>query len=140
MKKLKSILATIFMLSLVLPAFGQTVSECEEYLKMVATELNSQCPMDYGNNIAMTSVTYSGKTLGIHMNMPIIDESQYSSVSGTFRDSFLGGLFGTDGGEFIYEWMNKAGAKMNIIFRLKDGSQKTMTFTAGDLRKYMQTH
>ena len=140
MEKLKSIFLAVFMLSLSLPIYAQSASESEEMLKMVANELNSECPMDYGNDIAMTSVTYSNKILEINMDMPIIDDTLYPAISDTFRDSFLQGLFGTEGGEFIYEWMNTANVKLNIVFKLKGGAKRTMTFTPSDLRKYMNTH
>ena len=140
MKKLKTLFLTLFLMGFVLPAMSQNASECDELLKMVANELNSQCPMNLEGGIKMTSCTYSGKVLSMNIDMKIIDAKTYNEASSEFKDSFFEGLFGTDGGEYIYDWLNNAGAKISMKFTLKDGVTKTMIITPADIRRYLQDY
>ena len=140
MKKIRLIFLAIFFIALTMPSFAFTKSECEMVLKMVAEELNKQCPQDFGEGVIMKDVRYSGSVLLMTLSCSEMNVQDFNSAADELKDAFLEGIFEEGAGEIILECLKGAGATMEIKFILAGGKTKSLSFTPRDLQRYLNNN
>ena len=137
MKKLKSLFLIIFLLGFSLPTLAYTEEFCNEVLLETAQELNRQCPMEFELDTSVSKVTYENKSLKIYFVLGVVNANEYDEMAEELKDAFLNSFIDGEDGELFVEIFECAGAQIELLFDLNDGSRKKMTVKANQLKQYL---